>query len=145
MAEHGDIEALDPERISEIICADSFAEHMGAVVEEIRPGYARTRMDIDKRHLNFLNMVHGGALFALADITFGAAANSFGTKAMAVHVGIDYLAATGDSPYLIGEVELVGRAGKIGNYKMRITNPQGELIATCSGWAYHTGRSLEHS
>jgi len=60
-----------------------------------------------------------------------------------VHVGIDYLAATGDSPFLVAEVEFVSRAGKIGNYDMKVRASSGEVIATCRGRVYHTGRPLE--
>ncbi len=130
------------DRLAELISSDAFAAHLGVELEEVRPGYARMRMNLGERHRNFLGMVHGGAIFSLADAAFAAASNSFGTKAVAVHVGIDYLAATGDSPFLVAEVEFVSRAGKIGNYDMKVRDSRGEVIATCHGWVYHTGRPL---
>ena len=139
MGEH----EISPERLAEIIRSDAFAAQLGVELEEVRPGYARMRMNLDGRHRNFLGMVHGGAVFGLADAAFAAASNSFGTKAVAVHVGIDYLAATGDSPFLVAEVEFVSRAGKIGNYDMKVRTSSGEVIATCRGRVYHTGRPLE--
>ncbi len=129
-------------RVAELVRTDAFAERLGVELEEIRPGYARMRMPLDGRHRNFLGMVHGGAIFGLADAAFAAASNSFGSKAVAVHVGIDYLAAPGDSPWLVAEVELVSRAGKIGNYDMRVVDAGGTLVATCRGWVYHTGKPL---
>ena len=139
MGEH----EVSSERLAEIVRSDAFAAQLGVELEEIRPGYARMRMDLDERHRNFLGMVHGGAIFGLADAAFAAASNSFGTKAVAVHVGIDYLAATGDSPFLVAEVEFVSRAGKIGNYEMKVRGSAGEIIAACRGWVYHTGQPLE--
>ncbi|MHB8780491.1 MAG: PaaI family thioesterase [Minisyncoccota bacterium] len=136
-------QAATPESLREMIDQDSFAGCLGAVMEEVRPGYARARMSLDARHRNFMQMVHGGAIFGLADVAFGACANSFGTKAVAVHVGIDYLDAPGDTPFLVAEVEQVGRAGRVGHYSMRVATGEGRVIATCSGWAYHTGRPLD--
>lgn len=134
--------ALPVERVAELVRSDPFAAQFGVELEELRAGYARVRMDLDDRHRNFMGMVHGGTIFSLADVAFSAASNSFGTKAVAVHVGIDYLAAAGDSPWLTAEVEFVARAGKIGNYDMRVRNATGEIIATCRGWVYHTGQPL---
>ena len=80
--------------------------------------------------------------FSPADVTFGAAANSDGTRAMAIHVSIDFLAPPGDTEYLEADVREDARAGRGGHYVMKITNDSGESIAVCNGWAYHTARSL---
>jgi acyl-CoA thioesterase len=127
----------------EIIARDPYAERIGAELIEIRPGWARVTMRLDQGHVNFMGMIHGGVIFSLADVAFGAAANSFGTKAMALSVGIDFLAAADVSDVLNGEVELVTRAGKMGFYRMQVTDSSGKMIAQCHGWAYHTGKPLE--
>ncbi|MGQ9474825.1 MAG: PaaI family thioesterase [Actinomycetota bacterium] len=128
--------------VREIVESDSYARHLGARVEEIRPGYARVTMRLKTEHLNFMGMIHGGVIFGLADVAFGAAANSFGTKAMALSVGIDFLAAPNIEGMMIAEVELVSRAGKMGYYRMVVTDADRTVVAQCRGWAYHTGRPL---
>ena len=85
---------------------------MGVEVLLVEEGRAVARMEISDSHRNFLGMVHGGAIFSLADVAFSAAANSWGTRAMAIHITIDYLAAPGDTPYLEAEVRKTGRAGR---------------------------------
>ncbi|WP_287153013.1 PaaI family thioesterase, partial [Candidatus Solincola tengchongensis] len=127
----------------EIIGTDSYARHLGAKVVELRPGYAKVVMELGPQHLNFMGMVHGGVIFGLADVAFGAAANSFGSRAMALSVGIDFLAAPGTQGLMTAEVQLVTRAGKMGYYRMLVTDAQGTVVAQCRGWAYHTGRPLE--
>lgn len=136
-------QAVPVERVAEMVRSDPFALEFGVELEELRAGFARVRMDIGERHRNFLGMVHGGTIFGLADVAFSAASNSFGTKAVAVHVGIDYLAAPGDAPWLAAEVRFVSRAGKIGNYEMKVLSSEGAVIAACRGWVYHTGKPLE--
>ena len=137
---------MEPEtgsRTREVIEADAYAVHLGAELLDIRPGWAKVRLRLDASHLNFMGMVHGGVIFSLADVAFGAAANSFGTRAMALSVGIDFLAAPDVSDELTGEVELITRAGKMGFYRMIVTDSSGKAIAQCHGWAYHTGKPLE--
>lgn len=129
--------------VKKIIDSDSYARHLGAKVVEIRPGYAKVTMELGPHHLNFMGMVHGGVIFGLADVAFGAAANSFGSRAMALSVGIDFLAAPGIRGSMTAEVELVTRAGKMGYYRMLVTDAGGTVVARCKGWAYHTGRPLE--
>lgn len=135
-------EDIRPE-VREMIESDSYARHLGTRVLEIRQGYARAAMELSPRHLNFLGMVHGGVIFGLADVAFAAAANSFGTRAMALSVSIDFLAAPMQEGTMTAEVEMVARAGKMGYYRMEVTDAGGTVVAQCRGWAYHTGRSLE--
>ncbi len=130
------------EEVREIIAADPYAARIGAELKEIRPGWARVSMRLDEAHLNFMGMVHGGVMFSLADVAFGAAANSFGTRAMALTVNVDFLAAPEVTGEMTAEVELVTRAGKMGYYRMVVTDARGTVVAKCQGWAYHTGKPL---
>jgi acyl-CoA thioesterase len=122
---------------------DAFAENLGAELVDIGQGRAKVRLKLTPGHLNFMGMIHGGVIFSLADVAFGAAANSFGTRAMALSVGIDFLAAPPIDGELNAEVELVKRAGKTGFYRMVVKDVEGNEIARCHGWAYHTGKPLE--
>jgi acyl-CoA thioesterase len=128
--------------VFEAIKRDPFAERMGVEVLLVEEGRAVARMEISDSHRNFLGMVHGGAIFSLADVAFSAAANSWGTRAMAIHITIDYLAAPGDTPYLEAEVRKTGRAGRACHYGMQVRNSSGEVIAVLSGWAYQTKKDL---
>ncbi len=122
--------------------SDSYAGLLGARLVEIKPGYAKVSMELGPQHLNFMDMVHGGVIFGLADVAFGAAANSFGSRAMALSVNIDFLAAPEVRGVMTAEVELVARAGKMGCYRMTVTDAGGSVVAQCRGWAYHTGKPL---
>ena len=128
--------------VGDIIRRDPFAERMGVEMVLVEEGRAVARMEITDTHRNFLGMVHGGAIFSLADLAFGAAANSWGTRSMAIHITIDYLAAPGDTPYLEAEVRKTGRAGRACHYGMEVRNSSGEVIAVLSGWAYQTKKGL---
>ena len=128
--------------IFELIGRDPFAGRMGIEMLEVEDGRAVARMEITDSHRNFLGVVHGGAIFSLADVAFGAAANSWGTRSMAIHITIDYLAPPGDTPWLEAEVTKTGRAGRTCYYGMEVRNSAGEVIAVLSGWAYETKKDL---
>jgi acyl-CoA thioesterase len=131
------------EATRELINKDPYAAYLGVEVLDIKPGWAKVGVKLNPDHLNFLGMVHGGVIFSLADVAFAAASNSFGSKAVALSVSIDFISAAVISDELIAEVGLVSRAGKTGNYEMKVLDSVGNTIALCHGWVYHTGRPHE--
>ena len=50
-------------------------------------------MTVADQHLNAADVVHGGALFTLADLVFAVASNSHGQLALGINVSISYLKA----------------------------------------------------
>jgi len=91
------------------------------------------QVNTTEQMVNAHNTCHGGAIFTLADSTFGYACNSHNQNALAASCSIEYLA-----PAYLGEVlTAVGveqaRAGRQGIYDMRVTNHRGELIALFRG------------
>ncbi len=114
---------------------DHFAEHVGIELLDISPGKAKARMDIKKEHLNGLDIVHGGAIFTLADLAFAAAANSHGTVAIAININVSYMKATSEGT-LYAEATETSLNPKLGTYSVSITSEEGDLIATFQGMAY---------
>jgi acyl-CoA thioesterase len=109
---------------------------------DIKPGWAKVRLTLNDNHLNFMGLIHGGVIFSLADVAFGAAANSFGSKAMALSVNINFQAPAPPGDKITAEVKLISRAGKMGYYDMKVADSSQKDIAYCTGWAYHTGKPL---
>ena len=114
---------------------DLFAGFVGIELIEAGEGRASARLAIGDHHRNGLGLVHGGAIFTLADLAFAAAVNSRGRAAVAIHCSISYLkAAAGD--VLFAEAEEVSCGPKIAAYTIRITDASGEIIARFEGMAY---------
>jgi len=114
---------------------DRFAQWVGIELLDASPGFARAKMGIRKHHLNGLNMVHGAAIFSLADLAFAAASNSHGNAAVAINVNISYLKAA-FAGTLFAEATQVSRNPKLASYTVRITNEQDELLAVFQGMVY---------
>jgi len=114
---------------------DRFAAHCGIELLEVGPGRAKARMTIGDQHMNGADTVHGGAIFALADLAFAAASNSHGALAMAINVSISYVKAA-VSGTLTAEAEEVSCSRRLGSYTIRVTDDDGDLVAIFQGMAY---------
>ena len=132
---------LDPETLK-LMSSDNFGALLGAELVLVEEGHSVARMELGDKHRNFIGTVHGGAIFGLADVAFGAAANSHGNLSMAFHISIEYLGPPGDTPYIEAEVRETGRAGRAGHYLMEVRNAAGDTFAVLHGWAYSTSRTL---
>jgi len=72
-----------------------FARLLGMEITDAYDGYARVTMENDGKN-NPQGVVHGGAIFALADQAFGIAANCSTSVSVAVSIHIQYISpATG--------------------------------------------------
>lgn len=115
--------------------SDPFAQYLGIEKVEVVEGKARARLTIQKYHLNSLGTLHGGTIFALADIVLGAASNSQGRVAVAIHATISYIKAISEG-VLIAETEELSRDAVLGLYNVRVTSDTGDLIAMFQGRVY---------
>ncbi len=105
-------------------------------IEEVRQGYARVSMPVLDIMLNGMGFVHGGALFSLADIAFGAAAN-FGEKTGTVTLSssISYLTPGREGP-IVAEATAVRSGRHVVLYNVDIRGPNQALLchATFEGF-----------
>jgi len=120
---------------------DRFAKHAGIELLEVAEGTASARMKITRQHLNGVNIVHGGAIFTLADLTFAAASNSHGSVAVAINVSIAYIKAVGEGT-LFAKAREVSRNPKLALYLVDITDDDGGLVATFQGMVYRKKEKL---
>ena len=117
---------------------DKFALHAGIELLEVKSGTAKVRMEIKQFHLNGVGLVHGGALFTLADFAFAAAANSHEEVAVAINASISYLKGI-KTGTLYAEAEEISNSRKISVYTIKVTDEAGRLIAMFQGMAYKKG------
>ncbi|HNY79536.1 MAG: PaaI family thioesterase [Sedimentisphaerales bacterium] len=127
--------------IKEFLKNDRFAEHCGIELVEVGEGRAKTRMKIEDRHLNGVNVVHGGAIFSLADLAFAAASNSHGTVAVAINASIWYVKA-GLSGTLFANAREVSLNPKLATYSIEVTDDAGEIIAVFEGMVYRKKQTI---
>jgi len=114
---------------------DRFAKHNGIELLEINDQMARAKLNIKEHHLNGVNIVHGGALFTLADLVFGALGYVHDQGAVSINASISYFKAAREGT-LIAEGKLISLTAKFGSYEVQIKDEKGNLIAHFQGLGY---------
>lgn len=112
---------------------DQAAQQLGIELKEIQPGRALLGMTIAPRMVNGHGSCHGGYIFALADTAFAYACNAYGNRAVASHCSITYLRPGKLGEHLTALAEERARTGRSGIYDVRITRPDGAVIAEFRG------------
>jgi len=86
--------------------------------------------------LNFHGKLHGGAIYSLADAAFAAASNSHGDAAVGLESNISYLSAADVGDTLLATAEETHLTNGTGEYEVKVTNNDGERVATFRGRVY---------
>jgi acyl-CoA thioesterase len=123
------------EAIRQCFTKDMFAMSNGVELVELRPGFAKARLTIEKRHFNSVGIVQGGAIFTLADFAFAVACNTAGRIAVAVNMNLSCLKAS-TSGALYAEAIEISRSRRISSCTVRVTDDADELVALFQGTAY---------
>ncbi len=127
-----------PDHMDEVkhcFAGDQFAATSGVQLVELRPGFAKARLDIQPRHLNSVGIVQGGAIFTLADFAFAVACNTSGRVAVAVNMNLSCMKAIRCGT-LRAEACEVSRSKHISTCTVSVTNEKDELVALFHGTAY---------
>lgn len=127
--------------LKEFFLKDRFAAHVGIELVEMAPGRAKAKLDIQDHHLNAVGVVHGAAIFSLADLVFAVASNSHGKVALGINVSISYMTAARGST-LVAEAEEVSINPKLATYLIRIVDAEQTLVALFQGTVYRKPESL---
>lgn len=114
---------------------DAYASHLGIELLSMETGYARARMPVKAFHSNMYGMVHGGAMFSLADFVFQAASNSHGVMAVAINANISYIQAP-QTKVLYAEATELSRTRRLATYSIKVTEDQDNLVAMFQGTVY---------
>jgi acyl-CoA thioesterase len=120
--------------INDLISAfndSEFARLLGMEITDARDGYARVIMDPAGKN-NPRGVMHGGAIFALADQAFGIAANCGTIVSVAVSIHIQYISpATGP---LVAVAHRVAENGRYSSFQVTVYEEE-RIIAEFNGVA----------
>jgi acyl-CoA thioesterase len=129
--------------IYEAIKKEPFAKVMKINLVELELGYSAVEMIYDPASMNNIyERAHGGAVFALIDEAFETAGQTDGTIAVALNVNVTYVSSPQPGVRLRAEAKQASRTKKTAGYDIKVTDPNGNLIATCSALAYRTGKPI---
>ena len=110
---------------------DPFAQSLGIELLEVGPEHGVAVMPLTDRHRNGMGNAHGGAIFALVDMTFATVSNAAGYFCVNAQSNISYLEPGRIGP-LRGEARKIRTGRNIGTYDIRITDADGTLVAVAT-------------
>jgi acyl-CoA thioesterase len=124
---------MNAERIAEMLAADPYAALLGVDLVSVGADRLAVAMPVERRHVNFLEVCHGGATFSLADVAFSLASNQAGPRAVAVdtHLVLTGAARLGD--HLTAEAIEVTRGRTLGTYRVTVTRGDGKTVGLFTG------------
>ena len=125
---------------------DRFAAHNGITVEDADYDYGKVSLAFEDHAKNSLDMLHGGALFTLADMAFGLASN-FGQEdgtMISTNATISYMKSAKTGP-IVAEARLANGGRHLATYEVKIYDGQGTYIACAmiSGYRLDTKLAIE--
>jgi len=115
---------------------DPWAKALGIEFLDVRRGRCRLRMRLQSHMLNFQGYPHGGVIFSLADVAFGAACNSHGEEAVALSVTINYLATAAPEATLVAEARELKQGRRAGFYQLSVATKDGRAVAVAQAIAH---------
>ncbi|MDR2345071.1 MAG: PaaI family thioesterase [Planctomycetaceae bacterium] len=109
---------------------DHFATKVvGVEVLDVRPGYAKTSLQIDTKHHNAVGIVQGGVIFTLSDFTFAVACHvGHNDTLVAIECNISFLKPVA-AGIIYGEAKLISESKSLACYEVDVTTESGKLIA----------------
>lgn len=115
---------------------DHASRHLGMRLITVAPGRADMEMTVTEQMIQGHGSCHGGYIFTLADSSFAFACNTYDQATVGMAGSIDYIAPARLGDTLLASASEQSRSGRTGNYDVRISNQNGELIALFHGKSY---------
>lgn len=110
--------------------------HTGAVIEDVKDGYAKVSVQITDDHRGAHGQVMGGVLFTLADLAFAAASNDEDNFTATASSNISFITGAKGGK-LTAEAHLIRNGRRLCFADIEVRDENGELIATVSVTGVH--------
>jgi len=131
------------EAIFRAVRKEPFAQALKMELVALDQGYSAVEMAYDPAAMdNIYGRAHGGAIFALIDEAFETACQTHGTIAVALNVNVTYVTSPEAGTRLRAEAREVSKTNKTAAYDIKITDHEGQIIATCQALAFRTGKPI---
>lgn len=127
---------MEPKKIKKFLNKnDLFAKSSGMKIVSLEYGKAVASMKVRKKHLNSVGILHGGAIFTLADFAFAAASNSYGNVAVSINATINFHNAV-KTGKLIAVARETSKSNRLASYTIIVEDDKNNLVASFTGMVY---------
>jgi len=121
---------------------DAAARSAGMQLLSAGEGCAEVSMVVREDMLSGFNLVHGGAVFTLADTAFSLACNSRNLKSFAMSCSIDFVRPAMLRDELTARAREQSHTRSSGFYEITVTNQHDKVIAHFRGRSFTRGEPL---
>jgi acyl-CoA thioesterase len=118
---------------------EPWARELGIEYLELGPGRCRVALTLRPEMLNHQGAPHGGVIFSLADVAFGAACNAHGGTWVALSMTISLLAAAPAGAQLVAEARERRHGRRAGFYDVTVSTQAGTAVAAVHCVAHRVG------
>jgi acyl-CoA thioesterase len=117
---------------------DKLMRYLGMSIDIARQGYAKVSMPLSENIKNGMGVAHGGAIFSLADVAFGAAVNAEAEYCVvSLFTTIEFLRPGKTGP-LTAEANVMRAGQHVQSYDVKVFDGSGELVAKCMASGFQT-------
>lgn len=132
-----DTGSLDEERLMELARYSDegvpFSNYIGSRVDNVEPGKAVLRIDVEDHHLNGNGTLHGGVYAALMDNSMGISVISkVGLRAATIQMDSRFLGPV-SSGRITCHAEVLHRTRRMATAQGRVYDDEGNLVAMGTG------------
>ncbi len=121
------IREVDLEAVREALESSPLARSLGIEFAVFEAGRAKARMPPNPDTANFLGYVHTGALFALAEQTMAAAANTLGYVGLPLNCEVHFLKGAEPSQETVATARVVDTQGRIARVSVEMRQGDAEI------------------
>lgn len=115
---------------------DAYAASQGFTLGEITEETVCVSVVVREDHLNFHGVLHGGALFSLADCVFSLASNAHGDTAVAIDTHLALTAPSKLSDTLTATAVEVTRGRTLATYRVDVERDDGRTVGLFTGTVF---------
>ncbi len=107
----------------------TFSKHIGAKVQEVEPGRAVIRIEVEDIHLNGSGTLHGGVYASLMDNSMGLAVLALvGTRTATIEMNVHFLGGVKEGR-ITCHSEVVHRTRRTATAESKVYDADGKLVA----------------
>ncbi|MCQ3803642.1 MAG: hotdog fold thioesterase [bacterium] len=124
--------------LREMATSDPFAAHLGAELINPDPMCLQVALRIEAHHTNFMGLVHGGAVYSLADIALSLISNAE-VEAVALGTHLVQAASARIGDRLVATARPATRSRSVATYQITVERGDGKTIGMFTGTVFHRG------
>lgn len=120
--------AAAQQTVTAFLATDTMARDLGVTVSQVAPGRVSAHLTVTGRMLNGHGGGHGSAVFAVADIAFAMACNSFGHPAVGRSCSIEFLRPAFEGDELVATAAERSRDGRTAVYDVTVRRAADQAV-----------------